>query len=124
MWYPSARSLSRPGAASGDPQDQEQMVNAQLTRLLLAWLLLLLLGGAEFAVSFLPLTRPLRALVMIPGVLMVVTVAVAFMEVRRGPVLVRAFAVAAMLWLIILLGLGSADPLTRMEYYVPNVQVK
>jgi hypothetical protein len=124
MWHPSARLLSRPGAASGDPQDQEQTVNAQLTRLLLAWLLLLLLGGAEFAVTFLPLTRALRALVMIPGVLMVVTVAVAFMEVRRGPVLVRAFAVAAMLWLIILLGLGSADPLTRTEYYVPNVQVK
>ena len=38
--------------------------------------------------------------------------------------LVRAFAVAAMLWLLVLLSLGSADPLTRTEFHVPNVQVK
>jgi hypothetical protein len=124
MWHPIARLRSRPGGASDDPQDQKQSVDAQLTRLLRAWLLLVLLGGAEFAVSFLPLARPLRPLVMIPGVLMVVTVTVAFMELRRGPVLVRAFAVAAMLWLLVLLSLGSADPLTRTEYHVPNAQVK
>jgi hypothetical protein len=62
MWHPIARLRSRPGGASDDPQDQEQAVHAQLNRLLRAWLLLVLLGGAEFAVSFLPLARPLRPL--------------------------------------------------------------
>jgi hypothetical protein len=105
------------------PLDDAPTVNPELTRLLFAWLLLLLLGGVEFAVSFLPLARSLRPLVMIPGVLMVVTVAIAFMEVRQGPVLVRAFTVAAMFWLLVLLGLGSVDPLTRTDYHVPNAHV-
>ena len=61
----------------------------------------------------------LRPLVMLPGVLMVATVAVGFMEVKRGIVLVRAFAVAAMFWLLVLLALGSVDALTRTDYHVP-----
>ena len=88
------------------------------------WLLLLVLGGAEFAASYLPLPRGLRPLVILPGVVMVATVAIGFMEVKRGFVLVRAFAVAALFWLLVLLGLGSADPLTRTDYRVPNAQVK
>jgi cytochrome c oxidase subunit IV len=82
----------------------------------------LLLGGAEFAASFLPLSRAWRPLLMIPAALMVLGVAVGFMEVRRGPALVRAFAVAAVLWLLILLGLGSVDPLTRSDYRSPPVR--
>ena len=93
------------------------------TRLLLAWLLLVFLGVLQFAASYLPLGRSWRPLVMIPGVLMVVTVAVVFMEVGKGPTIVRGFAVAAMFWLIVLLGLGSADPLTRTDYHVPHAQV-
>ena len=46
------------------------------------------------------------------------------MEVKRGVVLVRAFAVAAIFWLLVLLGLGSVDALTRTDYHVPNAQVK
>jgi hypothetical protein len=88
----------------------------EIRNLLLTWLLLLLLGGAEFAASFLPLARVWRPLIMIPAALMVLGVAIGFMEVRRGSVLVRAFAVAAVLWLAILLGLGSVDPLTRSDY--------
>jgi hypothetical protein len=88
----------------------------EIMRLLRTWLLLLLVGAAEFAASFLPLARAWRPLVIIPAALMVLGVAIGFMEVRRGPVLVRAFAVAAVLWLVILLGLGSVDPLTRTEY--------
>jgi cytochrome c oxidase subunit 4 len=95
----------------------------ELRRLLLHWLLLLALGAAEFSASYLPLPRGLRPLVMLPGVLMVGVVAVGFMDVRRGPALVRAFAVAGVLWLLVLLGLGSADPLTRTLYPVPNVQI-
>jgi hypothetical protein len=88
----------------------------ELKRLLFTWLLLLVVGGAEFAASFLPLARAWRPLIMVPAALMVLGVAIGFMEIKRGPVLVRAFAVAAVLWLVILLGLGSVDPLTRTEY--------
>jgi hypothetical protein len=93
-------------------------------RLLLVWGLLILLGGTELAASYLPLERFWRPLVMIPGVLMVLTVAIGFMEAKNGSVLVRAFAVAAMFWLFVLLALGSADPLTRTNYYVPDMHVK
>jgi cytochrome c oxidase subunit IV len=41
-----------------------------------------------------------------------------FMQIGRGPVIVRLFAVAGLLWLSILLGLGSLDPLTRTDYHV------
>jgi hypothetical protein len=40
------------------------------------------------------------------------------MEVGRGPEIIRLFAIAALLWLSILLGLGSLDPLPRIEYLV------
>jgi hypothetical protein len=93
-----------------------------LRRLILMWALLILLGGAELAVSYLPLARSWRPLIMIPGVFMVLVVSIGFMEVRKGPVIVRAFAVAAMLWLVVLLALGSADPLTRTNYYVPDTR--
>ncbi len=78
----------------------------------------------EFLASTLPLARSWRPLIMIPAVLMVLVVAIGLMEVRRGIVIVRAFAVAAMFWLFVLLALGSADPLTRTNHYVPEVHVK
>jgi len=118
------RSLTGPRGASPPSCEPGSDGAAELTRLLISWLLLLLLGGAEFAACFLPLARSLRPLVMIPGVLMAVVVAVSFMEVRRGPAIVRAFAVAAVFWLIVLLGLGSVDPLTRTNYYVPQARVE
>ena len=95
-----------------------------MMRLLVTWGLLILLGGTELAASYLPLARCWRPLVMIPGVLMVLVVSIGFMEVKKGPVIVRAFAVAATFWLLVLLALGSADPLTRTNYYVPDIHVK
>jgi caa(3)-type oxidase subunit IV len=87
-------------------------------RLWLALVLLLVLLAIEFGVSFLPLGRSARPLVLIPAVLMVGVVGTDFMEVGRGPEIIRLFAIAALLWLSILLGLGSLDPLTRIEYLV------
>jgi hypothetical protein len=95
-----------------------------MMRLLVTWGLLILLGGTELAASYLPLARCWRPLVMIPGVLMVLVVSIGFMEVKKGPAIVRAFAVAAIFWLLVLLALGSADPLTRTNYYVPDTHVK
>ncbi len=94
------------------------------THLLLAWITLLVLGGIAFGLSFVPMGRSLRPLIMIPSVLMAALVAIVFMEVGRGPVIVRGFAVAAMFWLLLLLGLGSIDPLTRVDYHVQGVQVE
>ncbi|MGB7043905.1 MAG: hypothetical protein WBD65_03010 [Methylocella sp.] len=87
-------------------------------RLWLALLLLLVLLAIEFGVSFLPLDWAARPLVLIPAVLMVGVVGTVFMEVGRGPEIIRLFAIASLLWLSILLGLGSLDPLTRIEYLV------
>ena len=57
---------------------------------------------------------------LIPAVLMVGVVGVVFMEVGRGPEIVRLFAAAGLLWLAILLGLGSLDPMTRTDYPVQS----
>ena len=101
----------------------EGKIPPEFMPLLLAWVVLLLLGGVEFAASFLPLGRSLRPLIMLPGVLMVAVVAIGFMEIGKGPAIVRGFAIAAMFWLIVLLGLGSVDPLTRTDYPVPHAHV-
>lgn len=95
-----------------------QGAGPRLFRLLLTWLLLLVLLAVEFGISFLPMGRPERPIILIPAVLMVATVGSMFMQVGRGPTIVRLFATAGLLWLTILLGLGSLDPLTRTDYYV------
>jgi hypothetical protein len=93
-------------------------MSRKLRRLLLGWLVLILLLATEFGINRLPLEPALRPLVLIPAALMVYVVGTVFMEVRRGPGIVRLFAAASLLWLSILLGLGSLDPLTRAMYYV------
>jgi hypothetical protein len=97
-----------------------------MMRLLVTYLLLLALLGCEFALSFLPIPRVLRPVLLIPALAMVALVGVQFMQVRSGPTIVRLFAAAAALWLILLLGLGSLDPLTRRQYPVtsPAVSVR
>jgi cytochrome c oxidase subunit 4 len=87
-------------------------------KLLLTWLALLALLALEIGASFLPLQRSDRPLILIPALAMVGVVAMIFMQVGRGPILVRLFAAAGVLWLVILLALGSLDPLTRTDYPV------
>jgi cytochrome c oxidase subunit IV len=89
-------------------------------RLWLTLALLLVLLAIEFGASFLPMDRAVRPLVLIPAVLMVGTVGTMFMDVGRGPEIVRLFAVAGLLWLTILLGLGSLDPMTRTDHRVQS----
>jgi cytochrome c oxidase subunit IV len=90
----------------------------RLLRLVLTWVLLLILLGIEYGISRLPLGPSMGPVVLVPAVLMAGLAGLLFMEVRRGPQIVRLFAVASLLWLTILLGLGSLDPLTRVMYYV------
>lgn len=93
-------------------------MSARFRHLLMAWGLLIGLLAIEFGASFLPLGRSFRPLLLLPAVLMVAAVGTLFMQVGKGPTVIRLFAVAGLLWLTILLGLGSLDPLTRTDYPV------
>lgn len=99
-------------------------MNPRLRDLLLVWVLLVLLLAVELAASFLPLGRSARPLILIPAALMVAVVGATFMQVGRGPAIVRLFATAGMLWLTILLGLGSLDAMTRTDYHVQRAVAK
>jgi cytochrome c oxidase subunit 4 len=85
-----------------------------MSKLILTWLVLLGFLTLEVAVSFLPLSPSTRPLILIPALAMLGVVVTSFMQVGRGPVTVRLFAAAGVLWLLILLALGSLDPLTRV----------
>jgi cytochrome c oxidase subunit 4 len=89
-------------------------------RLLLGWVLLLVLLAAEFGLSFVTMAPGMRVLLMVPAAVMVAVVAVVFMEIGDGPVIVRGFAAAGLVWLFVLLVLGSMDPMTRTDYQVPS----
>jgi cytochrome c oxidase subunit IV len=86
-------------------------------QLVLCWVLLLVLATLEFAGAFLPLARGWRPLLLLPACCMAALVAVMFMDLRRGPALVRGFAIIGLFWLAVLLGLGMVDPLTRAVYW-------
>jgi cytochrome c oxidase subunit 4 len=99
-------------------------MNPRFRNLVLAWMILLVLLATEFSTSFLSLARSARPMVLIPAVVMVAAVGIVFMQVTRGPTVVRLFAVAGLLWLSILLGLGSLDPMTRTDYLVQTANPK
>jgi cytochrome c oxidase subunit 4 len=89
-----------------------------MSKLIVTWLVLLGLLALEVGVGFLPLSASTRPLILIPALAMLGVVVTRFMQVGRGPVIVRLFAAAGVLWLLILLALGSLDPLTRVVYPV------
>ena len=91
-------------------------MRGHLRRLVWTWVALLVLLAIQFGAALLPINPSLRPLLLVPAALMLAAVATMFMQIGRGPALVRVFAAAALLWVSILLGLGSLDPLTRMDY--------
>ena len=70
-----------------------------------------LFPGANFSVH-----GPSRSGVAVIAAAMVGIAAFGFMDLRQEGVVVWLFATAALLWLIILLGLGALDPMTRTLY--------
>lgn len=96
----------------------------QLIRLTLAWLFLLLLGGGAFLVSGIPIQPSARPLILAFTFVMVTVIAIAFMHIGRSPMIARGFAVATLFWLVVLLGLGSVDILTRNMWLVQNYYPK
>jgi len=89
-----------------------------MTQLILTWLALVGLLALEVGASFLPLDPSSRPLILLPALAMLGVIVTRLMQVGRGPVIVRLFAAAGVLWLLILLALGSLDPLTRVVYPV------
>jgi cytochrome c oxidase subunit 4 len=83
---------------------------------LIAWLVLMLLLGAELLA-----TLAHAAMLALPvGLAMACVVAMGFMHLRSTSPLSRIFATAGLFWLIVLLTLGTMDPLTRTDYPVRN----
>lgn len=91
--------------------------------LLLCWVALLVLGFGEFVVSTLHFAPSLHPLLLLPALGMVALVAAVFMRVRIAPALVRGCALAGLLWLLFLLGLGTMDPMTRAVYPVQGTEL-
>ena len=85
---------------------------------LLIWMGLLLVGAAEIAISQIPMPRGARPLLMTPAVLMAVLIGLGYMRLASAPPIARAFAIAGMFWLVVLLSLAMMDPLTRAFYGV------
>lgn len=86
--------------------------------ILFCWVALLVLGALECAAAFLPMPPSFHPLLLLPSLGMVALVGVMFMGVRKAPDIARGFAIAALFWLTVLLGLGMMDPLTRTVYPV------
>ena len=55
---------------------------------------------------------------VLPLIMVICALSALLWHWRILPVIVRAFAVAALLWLLVLLGRGSVDALTRIDYAV------
>lgn len=86
-----------------------------MTRLLLAWGLLLVLLALQVAAA---LARAgWWAGVLAPP--MIGVVAFLFMDVGRTSQLSRIFALAGVFWLVILIGLTSVDFLARTDFPAP-----
>ena len=85
---------------------------------LFTWLALLILSAIELGGSVIHFDRSLRPLLLVPAMGMVALVGLMFMRVRQGIAPARGFALAGLLWLLLLLGLGTIDPLTRTLYHV------
>ena len=85
--------------------------------LALTWAGLLALLAAQVGTATL-LHLPGTASVF--GIAASAVVLLAFMRVRSGTALMHIFGVAGLVWLIVLLSLGSLDPATRTDYPAPT----
>jgi caa(3)-type oxidase subunit IV len=85
---------------------------------LIIWLALLLSAAIEFGASFLSIPAEIRPVLILPAVMMASLVSLGYMRLPTAPDLAKAFAIAGVFWLTILLGLAMTDPLTRAIYPV------
>ena len=93
------------------------MIRAVLSPLLV-WLAIVLLLGTELGLSYLHIGHAFGGSLLALAGITVLLVGFGFMHVRKSGRLAGFFALAAMFWLLTLLGLGSMDPMTRTEHPV------
>jgi cytochrome c oxidase subunit 4 len=82
------------------------------------WLVLLVLFGLELGGSFAHVGHVYGGFLIVPGGLMVLLIGIFFMHVGRAGRLSSFVALAGLFWLLVLLGLGSLDPMTRTNFTV------
>jgi cytochrome c oxidase subunit 4 len=82
----------------------------------------MVLLGATTAIAYVPLGRFNVVLALLIAAAKALIVVTFFMELRRGPGLVRVFAAAGFLWLLILLGLTASDYTTRHDHPIQGPQ--
>jgi cytochrome c oxidase subunit 4 len=85
-----------------------------MLRIGLTWLALLVLFLVELAM----MKAKLGIYTPLIGPVMIACVVVGFMQLQRGSALMKIFALAGVFWLCILIGLGSLDPMTRVDHGV------
>lgn len=95
-------------------------MSARLRVIAICWLAALMLLGLECAASLLPLPRAARPLLLAPALAIAAIVAFGSMRLHRSPGLAKISAIAGLFWLLVLLTLGSVDPVTRVMYPVPS----
>lgn len=86
------------------------------SRLVLVWLVLLVLLGANVAIAHLGLGSLTTAANLAVAMVMALTVLGVFMELKSRASLFWIFAGAGFFWLAILFGLIAVDYLTRYSY--------
>jgi len=82
------------------------------------WLALALLMALELGGAFLHAGHVFGGFLLVPAGVMVLLVGFFFMRVQRSGGLAPFFALAALFWLLVLLGLDSMDAMTRTDYPV------
>lgn len=85
---------------------------------LAVYVALALLFGLELAGSQFEIGHVYGGFLIAPGGFMVLLVGLFYMRVRSAGSLAKFFALGAMFWLLVLLGIGSLDPMTRPVYPV------
>ena len=88
-----------------------------LRHIWLCWVALVVLLAATTALAFVPLGRWNIVVALAIAATKALIVVIVFMELSRSSGLVRVFACAGFLWLLILLGLTGADYASRHETY-------
>ena len=78
------------------------------------WLLLILLLALEVAVG--------GTAAMASGAIMAVVVALTYMRLWQTNGVPRAFALAAVFWLTVLLGMGGMDAATRHDVFLKDIK--
>lgn len=78
-------------------------------RLVVAWLVLMVLAGLSFGLSFIRWGAANAAVSLAIAAVMVVIVAFGFMKLDQAHPLTRVFACVGLFWLVILFGLTATD---------------